>query len=95
MVVKHTAHGNKGVFTAMTDGKKAGEMTYSMAGTDKMIIDHTEVDEAFKGFGIGKKLLVEGVVAYARENKIKVLPLCPFASAMFKKMASEIGDVLA
>lgn len=95
MVVKHTAHGNKGVFTAMQEGKKAGEMTYSMAGTDKMIIDHTEVDEAFKGLGVGKKMLVEGVVAYARENRIKVLPLCPFASATFKKMASEIGDVLA
>ncbi|MEK6451344.1 MULTISPECIES: GNAT family N-acetyltransferase [Myroides] len=95
MVVKHTAHGSKGVFTAMKDGKKAGEMTYSMAGTDKMIVDHTEVDEAFKGMGVGKQLLVEGVVAYARENKIKVLPLCPFASAAFKKMSAEIGDVLA
>ena len=68
MVVKHTAHGSKGVFTAMKDGKKAGEMTYSMAGTDKMIVDHTEVDEAFKGMGADlsdSKVLKESFTSFS------------------------------
>lgn len=94
MEIKHGITGNKGEFVALQDGQKAGEMTYSIAGADLMIIDHTGVNEAFKGLGVGKRILLDGVVAYARTHKIKVLPLCPFAKAMFDKMP-EIGDVLS
>lgn len=94
MEIKHEAQETKGAFVAYIDGQRAGEMTYSVAGTDKIIIDHTGVEEAFNGKGVGKAILLEGVIPYVREKNIKVLPLCPFASAMFKKMASEIRDVL-
>ena len=57
-----------------------------------IIIDHTEVDAAFEGRGVGKQLLYK-VVEMAREKKVKILPLCPFASAMFKKL-DDIQDVL-
>jgi predicted GNAT family acetyltransferase len=33
------------------------------------------------------------VVNYARENKIKIIPLCPFAKSVFDKV-EEIRDVL-
>lgn len=95
MEIKHQAQETKGSFVAYIDGERAGEMTYSVAGTDKIIIDHTDVDPAFGGKGVGKAILLEGVIPYVREKSLKVLPLCPFASAMFKKMAAEIGDVLA
>lgn len=94
MTIKHESLGNKGVFSAFIDGKKAGEMTYSVAGADKIIIDHTDVLEEFKGLSVGKRMLIDGVVQYARENKIKVIPLCPFAKAMFEKLP-EIQDVLS
>ena len=68
-------------------------MTYSMAGTDKFIIDHTEVNEELKGSGAGKKMVMEAV-NFARTNKLKIIPLCPFAKSVFDK-SLEIRDVLA
>lgn len=82
-----------GVFEATVDGVKAGEMTYTWAGKDKFIIDHTGVNEDFKGQGVGKQLLLQ-VVEYARENNLKVIPLCPFAKATFEK-SPDLQDVLA
>lgn len=92
MEVTHQQEENKGAFTAQENGAKAGEMTYSKAGTDKIIIDHTEVNPEFKGKGVGKELVL-AAVTYARNNGIKVLPLCPFAKATFDKN-KDIQDVL-
>ena len=83
---------NKGFAIARENEKKAGLMTYSIPDSDFIIIDHTEVDDAFKGQGVGKKLLYK-IVDMAREKELKILPLCPFASAMFKKL-DDIQDVL-
>ena len=92
MLVKHEVDGNKGGFYAIEDGKKIGEMTYSAAGPGKIIIDHTEVDPEEKGKGIGHVLLTKAV-EYARENNVKILPLCPFAKASFDRDVT-IRDVL-
>ncbi len=83
---------NKGFAVARDDGKKAGLMTYSIPGSDFIIIDHTEVEDEYKGQDVGKKLLYK-IVEMAREKNIKILPLCPFANAMFKKL-DDIKDVL-
>jgi len=92
MIVKQIEDGHRGSFTAVEDGAKIGEMTYSKAGLDKIIIDHTEVDENQKGKGIGK-ILLSKVVEFAREQNIKIVPLCPFAKTMFDKDI-DIRDVL-
>lgn len=83
---------SKGYVKAMEDGKEAGRITYVWTGIDKIIIDHTEVDPTFGGRGVGKKLLM-ALVEFARNKNIKIVPLCPFAKAMFDKM-EEIRDVL-
>jgi uncharacterized protein len=67
-------------------------MVYVMAGPLKMINEHTEVDESLKGRGVGVKLL-ESSVEFVRNEGFKVIPLCPFAKATFKKR-SELQDVL-
>jgi predicted GNAT family acetyltransferase len=77
---------------AKEGNKRAGLMTYSIAGEDHIIIDHTEVDPEFKGQNIGKQVLYK-IIEMAREKNIKITPLCPFANAMFKKL-TEIQDVL-
>ena len=84
MVLEQHNTRTKGYFSAMEGDKELGRMYYSWAGIDKFIIDHTEVHPEAKGTGTGK-FLVEGAVKYARENNFKVVPLCPFANAMFKK----------
>ena len=83
---------NKGFAMAREDNKRAGVMTYSIAGENHIIIDHTEVEPEFKGKSIGKQLLYK-IVEMARENDIKITPLCPFANAMFKKL-EDLQDVL-
>ena len=57
-----------------------------------LIIDHTDVNDQFRGQGLGRKLLNE-LVAFARGRNIKVIPLCPFANSVFDKDLS-ILDVL-
>lgn len=84
--------GKKGVFKAIIEDRTAGAMTYVWAGTSRFIIDHTEVDPRFNGRGTGKNLLM-AAVDFARKNQVKILPLCPFARAMFTKI-KEIRDVL-
>ncbi|WP_430438126.1 GNAT family N-acetyltransferase [Polaribacter uvawellassae] len=83
---------NKGFAIAHEGDKKAGMMTYSIAGENHIIIDHTEVEPEFKGKNVGKQLLYK-IVEMAREKNIKITPLCPFANAMFKKLI-DIKDVL-
>ncbi|WP_233164499.1 GNAT family N-acetyltransferase [Pedobacter sp. ASV28] len=82
----------KGFFKAIIDGKEAGLMTYTWAGTTKFIIDHTEVHENFKGKNVGKQLVLKAV-AFARENHLKIMPLCPFAKSVFDKN-EDLKDVL-
>ncbi len=89
----HEIHGNKGGFYYELQGNRLAEMVYTMAGEKRMIIEHTNVDEWLKGQGVGKKLLAE-LVAFVRKENIKVVPLCSFANATFKRMA-EWQDVLA
>ncbi|WP_405204948.1 GNAT family N-acetyltransferase [Aquimarina sp. LLG6339-5] len=83
---------NKGFAIARENDKKAGLMSYSIPGSDFIIIDHTEVEPEYNGKGVGKKLLYK-IVEMAREKNLKILPLCPFANAMFKKL-DDIKDVL-
>ncbi|MCU0448080.1 MAG: N-acetyltransferase [Microscillaceae bacterium] len=93
MQIEHQQNGHKGsFFVAGAEQAPLAEMTYSMAGTNKMIIDHTEVSDQLAGQGVGKKMLL-AAVDYARQNNLKILPLCPFAKSVFDKVA-EIRDVL-
>jgi predicted GNAT family acetyltransferase len=84
--------GKKGFFYIEIEGKQEAMMTFVFAGEDKIIIDHTEVNPGNEGKGFGKKMVAKAV-EYARENKIKIIPLCPFAKSVFDKVA-EFRDVL-
>jgi len=70
----------------------SAEMTFSKAGEHLIIIDHTDVSPQLKGQGVGVKL-VERVIADARGTGKKIVPLCPFAAAQFRKRP-EWTDVL-
>lgn len=92
--VEHHAREGRGKWT-VTHPEKAdvvAEMTYIRPKPDLMIIDHTGVPEEFKGMGIGKQLLAEAV-RMAREEKIFIVPTCPFAKAQLFKH-KEMHDVL-
>ncbi len=91
--IKQNNKKTKGEFIAFSDGKQVGLMTYSWADADRLIIDHTEVEPEFNGQGVGKELVYQAV-EFARDNNLKIVPLCPFAKATFQKN-EEIRDVLS
>ncbi|HSI78796.1 MAG TPA: GNAT family N-acetyltransferase [Lunatimonas sp.] len=92
MEIKRINREAKGFFKAIAEEKEAGRMTYSWAGNDKFIIDHTEVNPEFKGQKVGNKLVM-AAIAFAREEAVKIIPLCPFAKSVFEK-TPEFRDVL-
>lgn len=61
-----------------------GEMTYSRASPSLIIIDHTQVDDALRGKGVGQAL-AEHAVLEARSGGWKIIPLCPFFKAQVER----------
>lgn len=92
MVIEQQQSDSKGSFFIQQDGKKLAEIVYNSPLPGTIIIEHTEVSDALQGQQVGYKL-VQAVVDYARANALKIIPLCPFASAVFKKKP-EYEDVL-
>ena len=82
----------KGRYVARAEGVEAeAELTYSRAGPQLIIADHTEVPDVFRGQGVGR-LLATRMVEDARREGFKIYALCPFVNAERQKHA-EWADV--
>jgi len=84
---------SKGRLVAKDGDQEMGEMTYSLANDGQLlIVDHTGVNEDYKGTGVGKDLFMK-LVEMVRAEERKVMPLCPFTRSMFEKN-TDMWDVL-
>lgn len=83
---------NKGRFYIKEQNQTLAEMTFVFVGNERIIIDHTEVTPGNNGKSFGK-IMVSKAVDFARENNLKIIPLCPFAKSVFEK-TSDYNDVL-
>ncbi|MBC8131245.1 MAG: N-acetyltransferase [Rhizobiaceae bacterium] len=83
---------SKGRYVLRGPGGAIAEMTFSKAGSSMIIIDHTEVPDAFRGQGAGLRLVTRAVED-ARAAGKTIMPLCPFANAQFARHP-EWADVL-
>ncbi|WP_028980689.1 GNAT family N-acetyltransferase [Sporocytophaga myxococcoides] len=90
--IRQQVHEGGGMFFIRIGDKILAKLEYSLKSEHLMTIDHTEVDESLKGEGIGH-LLVEKAISFARSNKMKVIPYCPFAKAIIDK-TTEFQDVI-
>lgn len=81
----------RGAFVIEHEGKLLAEMKIGIQDGN-LTVYHTEVSEALKGQGIGSKLLAE-MVSHARQNNLKVIPLCPYVHAQFKRHPDEYADI--
>ena len=70
----------------------AAQIEYKISHNILTILS-TEVSEKLQGQGIGQQLVVYAV-DYARKNRLKIIPICPYAKRQFDKHP-EYGDVLA
>jgi predicted GNAT family acetyltransferase len=92
MEIQQKDNAKTGMFFIEQEGKKVAKMIYTWAGDDRIIIEHTEVDDILKGQGAGKALVAKSV-EFAREKGIKIVPICSFAKSVFNK-TKEYQDVL-
>jgi predicted GNAT family acetyltransferase len=74
---------HNGAFHLFEGEEQAGEMVVGIAN-GLLTVYHTEVPDAYAGKGYAKQLL-EAMVDYAREHQLKVLPLCAYVHAQFKR----------
>ena len=87
----HLNEKKQGAFYITDDEEQLGEMVVGVSGST-LTVYHTEVAEKAKGKGYAKKLLKE-MVYYARKNNLKILPLCPYVHAQFKRHPQEYIDL--
>lgn len=76
----------------LEEGGKLAFADYRRAG-GRLILPHVEADPALRGTGAAGRLM-EGVLAKARAEGLKVTPLCAYAAA-FMKRRREYDDLLA
>ncbi|MBS1584046.1 MAG: N-acetyltransferase [Bacteroidetes bacterium] len=93
ILIEHEDNGTRGRFFVKERDEYLAQMVYIWSGKDKIIVEHTEVDERLKGQSVGTQLLSE-LAAWVREQGIKVVPVCPFVKAIVEKKPDEYNDIL-
>lgn len=89
--IQHKENATRGLFFIEKDQTVVSELTYSKKGS-VIIIDHVETKRAVEGQGLAS-MLMKKAVNYARENDLKIHPLCPFAEVQFEQFPA-YRDVL-
>lgn len=64
-------------------GKKLAEITWKKQG-DVLYVDHTFTDPSLRGQGIAGQL-VDKVAEYARQENLKIMPICPYVVRKFNE----------
>ncbi|AOH55976.1 hypothetical protein ABE28_016560 [Peribacillus muralis] len=80
-------------FFVEENGQRLAEITFFKSGVHEITVDHTVVSDKLRGQKVGNALL-EKVVAFAREENLKIVPVCSFVQQQFEKHA-EYADVWA
>jgi uncharacterized protein len=82
---------NHGEFYIMDNDEQIAKMEIGIAGND-LTVYHTEVVPKAEGKGLAKKLL-STMVDYARSRHLKIITICPYVYAQFKRHPDEYADV--
>ncbi|MBL0743098.1 GNAT family N-acetyltransferase [Chryseolinea lacunae] len=87
----HLNSAGHGAFLLEKDGERLAEMVISVIGKN-LTVYHTEVSEKLKGQGVAGKMLAL-MVDYARTHDLKVIALCPYVLAQFKRHPDQYADI--
>ena len=76
---------SRGRYVATLPGFEGeAELTFARLEGNRILADHTLTPDAMRGRGVASAL-VERMVADARSEGFKVVPLCPFVVAQFDR----------
>lgn len=78
-------------FEATVDGLRA-LITYRLF-PDRIVLNHTEVPTPYEGHGIAAKL-TRTALDFARAQRVRVIPLCPYVSS-FLRQHREYHDLVS
>ena len=93
MTIQHKLTDTGGNFFLREDEGVVGELTYTTIHGNQMIIEHTRLDEEYRGGNLGYEL-IHKAVDYARTHGYTIVPVCQFTKAVMEKKP-EFTDVLA
>jgi predicted GNAT family acetyltransferase len=94
ITIRREVNGSKGRYVATIAGVEGeAETTYSIASPTLVIADHTAAPDSMRGMGAARAL-AERLVADARAEGFKIMPLCPYINSERRKHP-EWSDVFA
>ena len=71
-------------FVLRLDGQRYGFLEYTRPQAGMMRIEYVEVSSELRGTGLGKTL-VEKAVEFAKDEGLKVVPICSYARAVIQR----------
>ncbi len=85
---------NEGRYVARIGGREGeAEITFTRKGPNLISADHTRAPESMRGTGAAAAL-VERLIADARREGFKIIPVCTYVQAQYRKHP-EWADVIA
>ncbi len=73
------------------NGEKIAHITYQIESDEVIIANSTFVDPSLRGQGVAK-LLLDRLANHARENNLKIRPLCSYVVKAFERY-DEYSDI--
>ena len=71
-------------FVLRIDGERQGYLEFTRPEVGLMRIEYVEVSPALRGTGLGRQL-VEKAVDFAKDAKLRVVPICSYARAVITR----------
>lgn len=93
MKIKHRENTHKGSFYIEKGDKLLAEISYSFAGANMMVLDHTTINNELSEQNKARQKLLHTLINYSRSKNIKVVPLCKTAKTIIEQNPS-YRDVL-
>ena len=92
--IERHEEGRRGRYVARLEGVEGeAELVYTRRGAGLISADHTGTPESMRGSGAAQALVLR-IIADARAEGFKIVPICPYVQAQARKHP-EWSDVIA
>ena len=83
--IEKRTNGNLGRYVAHVEGADGeARLEFTTRGPELVSADHTEAPDSMRGTGVALAL-VERLIADARSEGFKIIPLCPYVLAQYRR----------